>query len=251
MAKCRICEQPLVIELDPDSFDEAAASSSVGSAITAPDDLLLPCGCHFHWQCLLDEATQIALSLTCPACDNSVVSTSPGPQPHILARYHNEGGVQERLDILPLITEEAYLEANPAARPARAFMTMCAEGDVSGIVELLQNLEEEEESMSPEEILRFQDPLDRMQTGLHVSILRSQQEVVWLLLWLASGLSTQAFPEEVSRAAQVMGADRATARGVDIRSLRDEQGQTGEDLARMTGNVWAPLVERGILGSQA
>jgi hypothetical protein len=51
------------------------------------------------------------------------VSTSPGPQPHILARYHNEGGVQERLDVLPLITEEAYLEANPAARPARAFMT--------------------------------------------------------------------------------------------------------------------------------
>jgi len=49
MAKCRICEQPLIIELDPDSFDEAAASSSVGAAITAPDDLLLPCGCHFHW----------------------------------------------------------------------------------------------------------------------------------------------------------------------------------------------------------
>jgi hypothetical protein len=52
-----------------------------------------------------------------------VVSTSPGPKPHILARYHNEGGVQENLDILPLVTEEAYLEANPAARPARAFMT--------------------------------------------------------------------------------------------------------------------------------
>jgi hypothetical protein len=68
---------------------------------------------------------------------------------------------------------------------------VCAEGDVSGIVELLQNLEEEEEdeeSMSPGEILRFQDPLDGMQTGLHVGILRAQQEVVWLLLWLASGL---------------------------------------------------------------
>jgi hypothetical protein len=49
MATCRICEQALVIELDADSFDESAASSSVGSVVTAPDDLLLPCGDHFHW----------------------------------------------------------------------------------------------------------------------------------------------------------------------------------------------------------
>lgn len=130
---------------------------------------------------------------------------------------------------------------------------MCAEGDVSGIIELLQNVaEEEEESMSREEILRFQDPLDCMHTGLHVSILRSQQEVVWLLLWLASGLSTSAFPEEVSQAAQVMGANRETAAGgVDIRGLRDEQGQTGEELARTMGDVWMPLVDGGILSTRA
>jgi len=131
---------------------------------------------------------------------------------------------------------------------------VCAEGDVSGIVELLQNIadEEDEESMSREEILRFQDPLDYMHTGLHVGILRSQQEVVWLLLWLASDLSTPAFPEEVSQAAQLMGADRETATGgVDIRGLRDEQGQTGEDVARTMGDVWVPLVEGGILSSRA
>ena len=45
------------------------------------------------------------------------------PQPQVITRYHNEGGIQENLDILPLITEEAYLDANPAARPARAFMS--------------------------------------------------------------------------------------------------------------------------------
>ena len=48
MSRCRICEQPLVIELDTDSFDEAAASS-VGEFVTSPDDLRLACGCHFHW----------------------------------------------------------------------------------------------------------------------------------------------------------------------------------------------------------
>lgn len=48
MAVCKVCSQPLVVELDADSFDEAT-SSSVGTATTAPDDLLLACGCHFHW----------------------------------------------------------------------------------------------------------------------------------------------------------------------------------------------------------
>jgi hypothetical protein len=213
-------------------------------------------------QCLLDESPQIALSLACPECDNSIVSTSPSPSatnpsssgglphPHILAHYHNEGGVQENLDILPLITEEAYLDANPAARPARAFMTMCAEGDISGIIELLKNIdenEEDEERMSSGEILRFQDPLDGMKTGLHVAIERTQQETVWLLLWLASGLLTQVFPEDVSHAAEVMGAGRETARGVDIRSLRDEQDRTAEDMAGSMGNSWAALLGAGVL----
>jgi len=259
MATCRICSQNLTVELDPESFDEAT-SSSVGQASTAPDNLLLACGCHFHWQCLLDESPQIALSLACPACDNSIVSTTPGtsatnsispssPKPRVLARYHNEGGVQENLDILPLITEEAYLDANPQARPARAFMTMCAEGDISGIIELLKDIEENEDegNMSPTDLLRFQDPLDGMKTGLHVAIEKTQQEAVWLLLWLASGLQTPVFPEEVSQAAEVMGAARETAGGVDIRSFRDEQERTAEDVAGSMGNTWAALLGAGVL----
>jgi len=216
-------------------------------------------------QCLLDESPQIALSLACPVCDNSIVSTSPGPpamssilsaspQPHVLARYHNEGGVQENLDILPLISEEAYLDAHPAARPARAFMTMCAEGDVCGIVELLKNIDEneDEESMSAAEILRFQDPLDGMRTGLHVAIESMQQEAVWLLLWLASGLNTEVFPEEVAQAVEMMGAGRDAAGGVDIRSLRDEQARTAEDVAGTRGNSFlAALLGAGVLGAES
>jgi hypothetical protein len=126
---------------------------------------------------------------------------------------------------------------------------VCAEGDVSGIVQLLKDLEdnEDEEEMSSGEILRYQDPLDGMKTGLIVAVLKGQQEVVWLLLWLASGLHTQAFPEEVSRAAQVMGADRATASGVDIRALSDEQSRTAEDWARSMGDTWGVLLGEGLL----
>jgi hypothetical protein len=206
----------------------------------------------------LDESPQIATSMQCPSCSSSIVSTSSGPSAtnssippisQVLTRYHNEGGVQENLDILPLITEEAYLDANPAARPARAFLTMCAEGDVAGIVELLKSIEEDrdEDNMSPTELLRYQDLLDEMKTGLHLAIEKNQQEAVWLLLWLASSLPTAVFPEEVTQAAQVMNAGREMADGTDIRSIRDEQHQTAEDLARTVGGVWAGLVGAGVL----
>lgn len=197
-------------------------------------------------QCLLDESPQIFPSLTCPSCSTQL-SSSESPQ--VLTRYHNEGGIQDNLDIFPLIREEAYLSANPAARPARAYLTMCAEGDVGGIVELLNAIEEDsdEGDMSPAELLRYQDPLDGNKTGLHVAVEKNQQEAVWLLLWLASEYPTSAFPEEVSQAAQVMGAGRGTARGHDIRTLRDEQGRSAEDVAGSMGNTWAGLLGAGVL----
>lgn len=49
MSGCRLCDQPLVVELDPEDFDEATASSAGGVPATVPDDLALPCSCHFHW----------------------------------------------------------------------------------------------------------------------------------------------------------------------------------------------------------
>jgi hypothetical protein len=167
----------------------------------------------------------------------------------VLTRYHNEGGVQDNLDIFPLIKEEAYLSANPAARPARAYLTMCAEGDVGGIVELLKAFEEDsdEGDMSPAELLRYQDPLDGNKTGLHVAIEKNQQETVWLLLWLASEFPSSAFPDEVSRAAHVIGAGRETARGPDLRGLRDERGRSAEDVAGTMGSTWAALLARGVL----
>jgi hypothetical protein len=52
MSVCQLCAQDLIVELDAESFDEAS-SNVVGTATVAPDDLLLQCGCHFHfvsWQ---------------------------------------------------------------------------------------------------------------------------------------------------------------------------------------------------------
>lgn len=141
-------------------------------------------------------------------------------------------------------------------------MTMCAEGDISGIVALFKNLssgdemdddEEDDEneagSMTPNEIVRWQDPLDGGKTGLHVALEKGQEEVVWLLLWLASGLETDVFPEVVRESAKTMEADRdLTGVGQDIRGLVDEAGRTSEDVAREMGSTWASLAGSGILG---
>lgn len=216
-------------------------------------------------QCLLDQSPEVSISLKCPSCHVSLISTPPGPSAtnrvyppghptvsQILTHYTNEGGIQENLDIHPLITEEAYLDANPSARPARAFMVMCSEGDTSGILELLQTVREEHEdgssTISPADLLRFQDPLDRMQSALHLAVENGQQEIVWLLLWLASNLPDDQFPAEAIRIAESVNVSRQTgASGIDIRSLRDTQGQTAGAISNAMGGTWAALLQSGII----
>jgi hypothetical protein len=211
-------------------------------------------------QCFLDESAKVAVSLTCPSCSHSIASMPSSEEPQILTRYINEGGQQDSLNVFPLVKEEAYLDAHPAARPARAFLTMCAEGDVAGIVELLGSQggddgdvdddDMEGDSMPPAEILRYQDPLGGGKSALHIAIEQSQLEVVWLLLWLASHLKTNIFPEEVAEAAQLLGADRETAEdGPDIRSLRDANNRTADDVAGSIGGMWGLFLHEGVLRS--
>jgi hypothetical protein len=199
-------------------------------------------------QCLLDESPKIAETNACPSCNALLVST-PSAQPQVLTQYHNEGGIQVDLDIFPLIKEEAYLDANPSARPARAFMTMCGEGDVTGIVELLKAIDEDpdEQDMPTAELLQYQDPLDGNKSGLHLAIEKSQHESLWLLLWLASAFPTASFPDEAVQYILGLGMGRDTANGLDIRSLHDEQGRTAQDIAESMGSVWAGLVSAGAL----
>src|ERR1044071_2752639 len=76
-------------------------------------------------QCLLDQSPQIALSLSCPSCSTYLPQNNPSgasstnpfrptsQENPILTTYTNEGGTQTDLDILPILTEEAFLAANP------------------------------------------------------------------------------------------------------------------------------------------
>lgn len=197
-----------------------------------------------HRQCLLD-----AYSMTeCPTCGKNLVTTSELGEQQLLCNLKHEGGIQERLDILPILTEESYLKAYPEERRSRAFLEFCGEGDVEAIVDLLQNhvddddddKEGEDASMGRDiDVLRYQDQIGSGGSGLHIAVQNGQQEVAWLLLFLASDLGIDQFPAEVLEAAQRYGLQREERSGkVDIRNLKDSEGRTAEQLAGSMEGIW-------------
>ena len=253
---CARCSKPLEVEIEPDSGEEdedtqmAGASSSSAAPTTShntvPDDVTLSCGCRFHWECLLD-----AYELDkCPHCGTSIVSTTEGSL-RIIVDLDNEGGLQEGIDIFPILKEESYLRANPEERKCRAFLEFCREGDHRAIADLLKSCGEdadgddedmEEEATSQktaDEILRYQDTIGEMESGLHAAVANGHREVAWMLLLLASNVPEMELPALVYQEAAALGVMREDQEGkVDIRSLRDARGRTAEDVAREVGVVW-------------
>lgn len=203
-------------------------------------------------QCLIDESSAIVESMTCPACGLPISARPMGNslRPRILTKYHNEGGLQNNLDISQHIIEEAFLTDNPSARAARAFVLLCEEGDFEGVLDLLTTLHEEstQDAMSAQDVVRWQDPLNGGKTGLHVAVEKGKMEVVWLLLWMASNLEEARFPTEFRQAVAVLNLGRELQDGTDVRLTKDEQERTANDLAREEGEVLSALLHSGVLG---
>ena len=204
----------------------------------------------------MEEASDVSMSLKCPSCGTYLPSNEAGPSSSnqfresgsaaILAKYSNEGGVQTGLNVMDSLTEEAYLQNNPEARPARALHVMCSEGDVGGIVELLQDVTSE--GADADGLIRYQDPLAGMKSGLHLAVEGQQEEVVWLLLWLSSRIPSDSFPPVARQAAEAMGLGRLNVdTDGDVRALRDSEGRTAEDVAQMNQGAWEALLETGVL----
>jgi len=142
--------------------------------------------------------------------------------------------------------EEGYLKANPQERKCRAFLEFCREGDVMAVVDVLEPDEDEDEI--PIDVLRYQDSLGDMYSGLHAAVQGASREVAWLLLLLASRMPAEQFPREVLQQAQAAGIERGDVDDkVDIRSMRDAEGRTAEQLAAEMGAVWADWLGTGRL----
>ena len=108
------------------------------------------------------------------------------------------------------------------------------EGDTS-----MSTTDHPEKETGIDRVLRYQDPIGEMQSGLHAAVHAQSREVAWLLLLLASNYPLLDFPTEVFQEAEAMGIMRGlTEDKVDIRSLRDGNGRTAEDIAKEVGGVW-------------
>ena len=187
----------------------------------------------------------------CPSCSSNVLSHSPSGAEQILCNVNNEGGLQEGFDILPILREESYLKAFPEERKSRAFLEFCAEGDVGAILDLI-NGEDEDFSVNGDDkgaaksidVLRYQDPLGSLSTGLHMAIHNGHEEIAWLLLLIASSLEFKFFPADVIQAAETLGAKREEQTGkVDIRVLEDAEHRTAHSLAKELGGKWDEWIE--------
>ena len=202
-------------------------------------------------ECLLEAYSMDS----CPNCGKSLISSTELGEQQLLCTLANEGGVQDNLDILPILREESYLKAYPEERKCRAFLEFCAEGDVEAIVDLLNDDEDDDEDMAGTDkiahnidILRYTDQIGSMGSGLHVAVQNGKTEAAWMLLFLASTLDTTQIPQKMLEGAVELGVERDDQSGkVDIRSLKDSGGLTAEERAVQVGRPWQEWVQSGLL----
>lgn len=264
---CVTCAQPLVLRIDSDEEGDHEPGSSNGPEQIVPDSVKLACGCLFHWsvillslfcivainthassrECLLDGYSMNE----CPSCGENVAKTSNAGTEQILCDLNNEGGLQEGLDIMPLLVEASYLKAYPEERKGRAFVEIAGEGDAMSMLDMLiehdDDIERDGQPTSVD-VLRYQDPLGGMNSALHAAVVNGNEGVVWLLLWLASSLDSSAFPADVVQPAIEMGILRGhMANQDDIRCLTNSEGKTAAKLAEEDGGLWARWVDAGWL----
>lgn len=202
----------------------------------------------------MEKAASVISTLQCPSCGDgisgssaSTASSSRAPDsPTLVVRYTNEGGIQDGLDIMPSIKEEAYLEAHPEAAPARALHVMCSEGDLDGLIELLYHSGDQVPDLGA--MIRYQDPLSGMKSGLHLAVECRQEAVAWLLLWLSSTLPSDTFPLDARQSVESMGLGRLDVdSATDIRRLVDSDSRTAADLSMELGSPYMRLADAGLL----
>ena len=185
----------------------------------------------------------------CPKCGTNLTTPDPG-QPgklQILCNLNNEGGAQEDVDILGQLSEEGYLKAYPEERRARAFIEFCRDGDLEAVLDLLQDDDEEDDVLATD-VLRYQDQLREMQSTLQAAIAGGNQNIAWLLLYLATDMPLDQLPHELVQQAQSIGLQRGDIVGkADVRSLKDLQGRTAEQIAMQVGDPWTSWIGTGRL----
>jgi hypothetical protein len=203
---------------------------------------------HFYRECFLEAYTVTE----CPHCSKPLSSLNVKGEQQVLCTVRNEGGVQEKFDILPSATDEAYLRTYPEERRGHAYLDFCRMGDIDALIHLIQDGSAEEDSEGSErslDLLRYTGSFEGIEgSGLHVAIRNNQQDVAWLMLVLGSSLDWTQFPPIVLHATESMGLSKDDRSAQpDVRTLKDNEGKTAAVVAKEAGGVWSDWIKSGRL----
>jgi len=100
---------------------------------------------------------------------------------------------------MPLLIEAPYLITYPENRKGQPFVRFATEGDAISMLDVLMKYDSDDEAARIQQatinidIPRYQDSLGRMNSALHAAFVDNNEDVAWLLLWLASGLDDSVF----------------------------------------------------------
>ena len=199
-----------------------------------------------HRQCLLDECTTPSI---CPSCHTDVTSLSPRGRTVVIVNIDNEGGRQTEMDILPVLTEENLLRAYPETRRSRVFLDYSRASNAWEIVDMIKEADGSDsedadgvKQLPVSQMLRYQDPLDKMHSALHIHIMHKDAQAALWLLFKASPIPLSSIPPEILAEFESVGEVRDPQEGlVDIRSLKDVNGRTAADYARDTNWDFFPV----------
>lgn len=195
-------------------------------------------------ECFLDAYT----ITQCPNCSRDISSLSTAGQQQVLCTIRNEGGIQPAFDILPTATEEAYLRAYPEERRGHAFLEFCREGDIDAVIHMIkEESEDDAEEEDQTDILRYVGTFEGISgSALHVAVRYQREEIAWLLLAMASEIDWSKFPQLVLQAMKSLGLSKDDRKGnPDIRTLKDDEGRTPQQLAEQVGGPWSSWVADG------
>ena len=211
--------------------------------MTDVSQLLITCG----RECFIEGYT----ITQCPNCSKEISSLSTQGHQQVLCTVRSEGGEEKNFDILPAATEEAYLRTYPEERRGHAYLQFCREGDIDAIVQLMRDADEAdaEEEEDDLDIVAYSGRTEELSgTGLHVAVRYGREEVAWLLLAVASTLDWSKFPSAVLQAMNDLQLSKKDRRSNgDIRSQKDANGETAEDVAMSLGGRWETWLRDGLL----
>jgi len=167
---CAICDEPLLV---PDT------DSPKSTTTFFLDDVELNCHHHFRWSCFADYDREAPTNRSsCPACGSPTLSSSG----LLIVTIRNEGGVTENFNLGAELDEEAFYDAHPQLKCARAFLGLMAQREFDAAAELLHSGDDGTEEISVDCRLS-----DGGQTALHMAALNDDVEACILLLnWGAS-----------------------------------------------------------------